>query len=383
MFQGPVIIWAASRTPSPGEWKICSQVASTIGGQLRTICITDLGTEIVSSIVQGPVVVVVDSRKDAATSLKLGADETVRVALSVTLRKSTLEDAVERAAMRAAARNRESLAPVGIGEYPTFALLMRVVERQLGGTLNQAALKCTELADELTRTIAVADGLMQRVRQGSAKEALREWTKDVRDYAQATLRTEALVSELREQVERGDAVIRLMGDLSSDRSATNTDAESLVLELAELLAGDLGDQVTLEVVTSGPCPMGFPRSTLLYLICGAIEGALHNIRAGDGRGHIKLSASKVDTELLIEVADDGVAGSADLRASVVDSLFTDPRMTRMRQLRHSVRGLGGELSVDVDEGGTLVSIYLPTSPEETPIDAVLPPTRPRNERRDH
>jgi hypothetical protein len=381
MFRGPVIIWAASRAPSPTEGKICSHVARAVDGQVRAIAIETLGNEIVSSLLHGPVVVVVDSRKDAATALKLGADETVRVAQSVTLRKATLEDAVDRATMRSGARTRPPLATASVGEYPTFALLMRVVERQLGGTLNQAAIKCSELADELTRTIAVADGLMQRVRHGSAREELREWAKDVRDYAQATLRTEALVSELREQVEQGDAVIRLMGNLSSDGSAATTDAESLILELADLLVVDLGEQVSLEVVTAGPCPMRIPRSALLYVICGAVESALDNIRSGEGRGHIKLAASKLDTEVLIEVADDGIAGSADLRASIVDSLLADPRVARMRQLRDCVRGLGGELSVDMDDTGTLVSIYLPITPEEVPTDEVTPLPRTRHERR--
>src|SRR5579859_3397750 len=180
MLRAPVIIWAASRAPSPTEGKVCSLVARSVEGQVRTVSIASLANEIVASMVEGPVVVVVDSRKDAATALKLGADETVRVAQSVTLRKSTLEEAVERASMRSGARARPPLAAASGGEYPTFALLMRVVERQLGGTLNQAALKCSELADELTRTIAVADGLMQRVRHGSSRQEPREWAKDVR-----------------------------------------------------------------------------------------------------------------------------------------------------------------------------------------------------------
>jgi signal transduction histidine kinase len=149
------------------------------------------------------------------------------------------------------------------------------------------------------------------------------------------------------------------------------------------LAVDLGDQVTLEVVTSGPCPMRIPRSALLYVICGAVESALDNIRSTKGRGHIKLSASKADSEVLIEVTDDGVAGSADLRASIVDSLLADPRVASMRQLRESVRGLGGELSVDVDDGGTLVSMYLPIRPEESPPEEMTPLPRARTEPKNH
>ena len=59
---------------------------------------------------------------------------------------------------------------------------------------------------ELTRTIAYADGLMQRVGRGSARQELKGWSSDVKKYARATLRTETLVCELQEQVERGASV---------------------------------------------------------------------------------------------------------------------------------------------------------------------------------
>jgi signal transduction histidine kinase len=382
MFEGPVIIWAASRAPSPAERRVISQAALAVGASVRVISSSALGSEIVSAIVQGPVVVVVDSRKDAAAALRLGADETVRLASAAEgppapptkprqgLRKRRLQDAIERALGRPRARTRR-VAHVG-REYPGLSLLIRVVERRLGSPLNQAALKCNELAQELTKTVAVADGLMQRVREGSAREELRGWSKDVKQYAEATLRAEALVSELREQVERGDAIIRLLGDLSVESSVADTDAEYLLRNLAELLRADVDQNMSLVVETNGPCLVAMDRPAFLCIVCAVVENALENIRAANGRGRLELRASKIDAEVLIEVADDGVPNATDLRTSIVDTLVTDPRTAKLREVRERLRAMDGELTVDADEAGTVVSLYLPTTLESVAADAAPP-----------
>ena len=106
MREGLSIIWAASRAPLPGETRVMSEMARTTGAELRTIAMASLGRGIVASMVQGPVVVVVSSRKDASAALSLGADETVRIAQSVTLRKSTLESAIARARVSSRSRDR-------------------------------------------------------------------------------------------------------------------------------------------------------------------------------------------------------------------------------------------------------------------------------------
>jgi signal transduction histidine kinase len=271
----------------------------------------------------------------------------------------------------------ESAPPV---EYPGLALLMHVIERQLGTTLDQAALKCRELADELTRTIAVADNLMQRVSRSSVLEERMGLSKDVKEYARATLKTESLVSELQEQVERGDAVMRLLGDSSVGRSAAETDAESLIQQLSEFLRADLGESVTLDVVTKGPCVVPIGRPTVLCILCAAVENALENIRAAGARGHVVLKTCQTDDELVIEVADDGIPGFTELRVGIVDSLVADTRKTKLRQLRERVRGLGGELTVDTDDGGTLISIYLPVGADSMRADPMVQIPKVRLER---
>jgi hypothetical protein len=380
MFEGPTIIWAASRTASAAERRILSQTARTAGAEVRITLMSSLASEVLSSIVRGAVVVIVDSRKDAAAALGLGADQALRVTPGIALRKRTLQGAVERAAIRSRARVGPVFDSKPSGEYPGLALLMRVIEQQLGTSIDQTALKCRELADELTRTVAAADSLMQRVSRGSALEERKGLSKDVKEYALATLKTETLVSELQEQVERGDAVMRLLGDPLAGRSEVETDAESLLRQLSEFLRSELGDNITLDVATSGPCFVPIGRPTVLCILCAAVENALESIRAAGARGRLQLRASRTDEEILIEVADDGVPCFTDLRASVVDSLLADPRRTKLRQLRERVRALGGELTVDTDEAGTLLSIYLPMGVELMPADPVTQIPKLRRER---
>jgi C4-dicarboxylate-specific signal transduction histidine kinase len=287
-------------------------------------------------------------------------------------------EAIERALGRSRPRTRH-VANEG-HEYPGLALLMRAVERQLGNPLNQAAITCNELAQELTKAVAVADGLMQQVRQGSPREELREWSKNVKQYARATLRAESLVSELREHVERGDAVLRLLGDLSADSAV---DAEYLLRQLVHLLRADVDENISLEIVTNGPCIVAMARPAFLCIICAVVENALENIRAANGRGRLELRASKIDTEVLIEVTDDGVPNATDLRTSIVDTFFTDPRTERLRKVREQLRGMNAEMTVDPDEAGTVVSLYLPTSAESGASDSVTPPPAVQLERRNH
>jgi hypothetical protein len=369
VIEGPTIIWAASRAGSGAEREILAQIAQAANARTLATPMSLLGKDILSLLVQGPVVVIVDSKKDATVALRLGADEIVRVAQSVALQKSALQDAVERAVEESRARTQPPASAVR-HEYPGLALLLQVVERQLGSPLNQAALKCNELAGELTKAVAVADGLMQRVRRGSSRDEIGRWSRDVKHYAQATLRAETLVSELREQVERGEAVIRLLGDLSAGVSATKTDVASLLEQFAELLRVDLGNDLSVEVITNGPCFVEMARSELLCIICAAVETALENIHAVADQGHLELRASSTVTDVLIEVADNGIPNATDLRATIIDPLLVNPRTARLRQLRERVRGADGELTVDADDGGTVVLIHLPMyseSPRMAPV----------------
>jgi signal transduction histidine kinase len=88
--------------------------------------------------------------------------------------------------------------------------------------------------------------------------------------------------------------------------------------------------------------------------------------------------------VLIEVADDGIPSANDLRVTLADTLFADPRKARLRQVRERLRGMNSELTVDSDEAGTLVSLYLPTSSESAVSDSgSLPSPFPQIEPRNH
>jgi signal transduction histidine kinase len=124
-----------------------------------------------------------------------------------------------------------------------------------------------------------------------------------------------------------------------------------------------------------------PRPALLCLICGAVENAIENIRANGGSGRLELRASGTDTEVLIEVTDDGYPNATDLRATFLDSLLVNSGTARLRQLRERVRSMDGEMTVDADRG-TVLSLYLPLGAEQAAVDSRPRPVKLQLVRRD-
>jgi anti-sigma regulatory factor (Ser/Thr protein kinase) len=365
------IIWAAARVTSATEQRLLAELAQTGEVIVRTIPIPSLAREIVPALIQGPVIVIVSSRKDAATALSFGADEVVRVTRSVTLRKSTVDAAIVRARSRAQARIASSPALAATEECPGLALLLRILERGLGNRPDAAAVRCSELADELARVVAMADRLMQRVRIGAERDELKGWFSEVRDYARATLKAEALASALQDEVQRTGAVVKLLGDLSIGTAHSDVDVTSLLSQLADFVRGDVAPDVSIDVSGSEPCIVRAPRQALIGIVCAVLEIALDNIFVQGHVGCLTLRASKTNSAIVIEIVDDGVLGSTDLRASIVDPFLANARTTRLRRVRDRARALGGELIADGDETGNIVSIYLPESPELTkasPLD---------------
>jgi hypothetical protein len=366
-----VIIWAASRAPLPREARVISDVTRTMGAKIVTIAMASLGREIVASLVQGPVVVVVSSRKDASSALSLGADEIVRVAQSVTLRKSTIESAIARAFARSGSRV-ASTPPPAAEICPALGILLRAVEARPRSSLGTAATICAEFASELGRIVAIADGLVQRVQPGLKRDELKVWFSEVKHYAQATLRLEALAAALREEVQGNEAALRCLGHLTVDFAARDTDVAALLECVADFVQTDLPPNVACEFVREAPCIVGVPCGTLISLTCQAIAIGLENIAIGGGGGRVKLRTSVAEGEVAIEVADDGAPGATDLRLTVLDMVFSNDRTARLRALREQVRRAGGELFVDSDAAGNVISIYLPP----VSAQALVPAQRP-------
>ncbi|MET0591354.1 MAG: hypothetical protein ABW133_01560 [Polyangiaceae bacterium] len=368
-----VIIWATSRVASSAENRLIAEIAEESGAIIRTIAMSSLATEIVPALLQGPVVVVVGTRADAASALGLGADEIVRVTKSVTVRKSTLEGAIERARERSRSRTMLKPSVVTTEQCPGLALLMRTLERGLGGPPDAAAVRCNELTDELARVVAIADRLMQRVQSGAPREALKGWFTEVKDYARATLKAQSLASALQEEVQRTSAVVKLLGTLSAGSGRAETDVALFLEHLADFLRGDLAPQVSIDVDVSGPCVVQSPKQMLMCIACAAVEIALDDIFAKGKSGRLMLSARKADSVVILEVSDDGLLGATDLRASISEPLIGNSRAARLRQVRERARAIGGELIADGDANGNSVSIYLPAAPTFTTEPAIEKP----------
>jgi len=345
---------------------------------------SSLARELGPSISHGPVVVVVGSRKDAVTALGLGADEVVRIVRSRTLRKATIGRAIARARTRARSRSAAPPPQVPNPASSSDASSIRVLERRLGSRLDAATTRCRGLADELEGAVAVADRLLQRVQLGAKRGGLKTWRGDVRDYARATLKAEALAVELEEQVGRTNAVVKALDDLTVNTSASETEVASVLQQYAELLKGGFPECVTLRFDAPRPCVVDVRRDTVIGLVCNAIESALYNIESifgpqnptvasgtpplppGQSVGRISLRAAVMDAEtVVVEVTDDGTAASPFLHATAKDPFFSDARSTMLRGMRKRTRRAGGELTVQSDAAGNVLSIYLPLAHKKT------------------
>jgi hypothetical protein len=260
--------------------------------------------------------------------------------------------------------------------------LIRVLERRLGSTLDVATTRCKGLADELKGAVAVADDLMRRVQLGAKCTGMKTWRGDVKDYARATLKAEALAAELEEQVGRTNGLVKALDELSLDNSDCQTDAASLLVQFAEFLRDGLPVGASLFIDAPRPCVVCVPRPTMVGMLCNAIDSALYNmLEAGSARS-VSLRASMSDAKtVVIELSDDGAPAALLLHASAKDPSFSDSRAVRLRQLRKRARRAGGEMTVKSVADGNTLSLYLPAALETTANRRPQDDPRPHPRRR--
>ena len=377
MSDGLAIIWAAPREVSAAEKRLIASAAREADARVRTVSMSSLASELVPSISQGPVVVVVGSRKDAETARDLGADEVVHVVRSVTLRKSTIGTAIARARARRRALAGTSPSCTSAGD----PFLIRVLEQRLGAPLEAATTKCLGLADELKGAVAAADRLMQRVQRGAQRKGMKRWRGDVRDYARATLKAKALAVELEKHVGVTHGVVKALDNLSLHIEANETDAALVLAQLADFLRECLPSGASLEVEAPVACVVSVPRTVVIAMLSTAIESALFNLLDAGSAGRISLRASMTSKkEIVIEIADDGAPAMGLLRASAKNPSFSDSCAIRLRQLRKRARRAGGEMTITSDGNGNVLTLYLPTSSEAAMSSALDGPLRARSRR---
>jgi signal transduction histidine kinase len=220
------------------------------------------------------------------------------------------------------------------------------------------------LADELKGAVAAADHLMRRVQMGAKRTSLKAWRGDVKDYARATLKAEALAVELEEEVGRTNGLVKALDDLSSDAPTPEIDVSALLAQFADFLRDGLPEGAALRVDAPRACHVAIPRSTVVGMLSNAIDSALYNMLEADSTGRILLRASTPDSKtVVVEVSDDGAPAAPLLHASAKDPSFSDSRSERLRHLRKRARRAGGEVTLKSDASGNVLSLYLPAAVE--------------------
>jgi len=275
--------------------------------------------------------------------------------------KAMLGPASARARARARAQERGAAASkAAVRESSTDAFLIRVLERRLGAPLEVATTRCKGLAAELQGAVAVADHLMQRIQKGANRNGVKRWRVDVRDYARATLKAEALAVELEKQVGRTTGVVKALDNLSLNTETSQTDVASLIPVFAEFLRDGLPEGATLSVDMPDPCVVDVSRLIVIGMLSSAIEIALYNMLEAQSPGRIYVRARVMDaTTVIVEVTDDGAPAAALLQATPSHPSFSDSRGPRIRHLRKRARRAGGEMTVESDAEGNTLCLYLP------------------------
>ena len=295
--------------------------------------------------------------------------------------KATIGSAIER--VRARSRKRTAPKSKESGrDSSDDAFLIRVLERRLGSSLDVATTRCQGLADELKGAVAAADRLMQRIQMGASRTGLKRWRGDVRDYARATLKAEALAVELEEQVGRTTGVVKALDGLSLDTTTSETEVASLLEQYAEFLRDGLPEGATLRFDAPQPCVVAVSRQTIVGMLSTAIDSALYNMLEARSAGRILLRALTIDAAtVVVEVADDGAPAAPLLYANAKDPFFSDSRSLRLRQLRKRARRAGGEMTVSSDGSGNILSLYLPLATDASMSSESLAGSRSQLRRR--
>jgi signal transduction histidine kinase len=237
------------------------------------------------------------------------------------------------------------------------------------------------LADELKGAVATADRLMQRVQHGAQRKGSKRWRGEVRDYARATLKAKALAVELEKQVGVTSDVVKALDNLSLHIETTETDAASVLIQLADFLRESLPLGATLEVDAPVPCVVGVPRTIVVAMLSSAIESALFNVLEVGSPGRIALRSSMTSKkEIVVEIADDGAPAATLLRASSKNPFFYDSCAIRLRQLRKRARRAGGEMTIESDASGNLLTLRLPSVSEIAMSSSSDGPLRARSRR---
>jgi signal transduction histidine kinase len=358
------VLWATYGTPTT--------VPETVGRtRVHVARVTPRGLQVaaLAALERGPVVAVVGDRTDVARALGLGIDEAVCES-TLREREAELVAAIERARFRAVARmrrddllrdaaHRDDIAPL--------CFLTSALGHEMNNPITAAALNCEVLRTTMGKVAQVYRDLFQCAERGEALPA-REIERMVATLASAAPAEEidSIVQDIQTCVLKASNVVRRMCLLAAEQEiGEETDICRVALEFASLVRRELDAVAVFTVETdASPCEVVVPRAWVLQIIAAFLSNAVEAVQAAPREtAHIELRILQADGVVLIEVTDDGIGMSPDVRRRALDPFFTTRRPNAvglgLTIALAYVRRVGGEILLESEETiGTVAREYV-------------------------
>lgn len=296
----------------------------------------DLDGAITRARAQGAVVVVGDSVKLPAL-LKLGADEVVEWSASADRFGEVIATALARAQWRASNHDIES------SELAGLAFMSAAIGHEIRNPLAAAMINCTTLAHLVGPVPAESD----------LHGTLSDLNEALRSIAH-------VVSQMVSLTDPGDVGV-------CDMSRTLVELTTYVHKEVELAA----DFVT--ELPSVPCPVALSRTRAVEVVASLLNNAVYAVeRAAPRPGRITLRLTMEAEMVIVEVTDNGVGMTPEVRKKALQPFFTTRRPGALGMglafAAMHVRRANGEILIDSENGeGSSVRVFLPrmASPPES------------------
>ncbi len=278
-------------------------------------------------------VVAVGPNERLASLLELGADEVT----SWTCAPATMNDVIGRA--RARAQWRASNRDAESEDLAGLAFMSAAIGHELRNPLAAAMINCS--------TLATLVGPL-----------------DTQSELHGTL------SDLNEALRSIAHVVSQMVALTDPGEPGTCDLSRTLVELTTYLKKEVELTADFDAdIPSAPCRVALSRTRAVEVVASLLNNAVFAVEGlAERRGRIGLRLSSEDGMVVVDVSDNGVGMTTEVRRQALQPFFTTRRPNALGMgltfAAIHVRRAGGEILIDSEPGeGTSVRVFLPMIPE--------------------
>lgn len=315
---------------------------------------------VIAALVRGAVVAVVETDREAATALRLGADEVLRFDA---LDAEAIDRAIERARLRGQARAARSRARnVRQADSAQLELLAGAIARHLNAPIAAASVGCDILKAAIGSMAGIADEFARVAIEGERPpvEELRRIVA-IRASAPPSYDLQATIDEVRASLlTMASTVARMSVLVLTPDVEESCELGPVLLETGALLRPAIERVGRLELdVPDVACPVALPRWQIVQCVAVLVSDAIDAIAATGGDAVVCVRLIVADGVATIVVADNATHQSAEEIRSPSTAQHYCARADNVAAVASVVRRAGGDLVVESNPGlGNVVRIFL-------------------------